>query len=107
MPTVSQQCPLCDNAAAYETVHDPDGKRFQCSECSEFFIDRCSEAYIASLVEVTKTDIRDKLKAGAQKCRKPDIYVIRGPRKEELGGDGRSVARANMIAECVNPMSSL
>ena len=98
----SQLCPLSDEPAAYEISHRPYCKHFKCPTCTEFFIDASSEAHIAGLPEVTKTERRADLSKRARACPPDCVFLIRAPRNDELGGDGRSVARTTMIAECLS-----
>jgi uncharacterized protein (DUF169 family) len=94
-------CPLCDQAAEFETVDRPYGKRVTCPSCGDFFIDPSSQAHIDGMPEVTRTECRTKLRKMAGSCGEDDILVIRAPKSEELGGDGHSVARTKMIAEVI------
>jgi hypothetical protein len=94
-----QLCPLCDSPAIFEVSSGPHCKHFQCPVCASYFIDASSEKHIAGLPEVTKSEFRKKLSKGAMSCDADHVYVIRAPRNDELGGDGRSVARTQMIAE--------
>lgn len=95
----SQNCPLCDTHAGYTISHEPYCKHFTCPVCEEFFIDATSERHLGGLVEVQKTEFRKKLSAAARSTRPDQVFVIREPRHEERGGDGRGVARCNLIAE--------
>ena len=97
-----QLCPLCDQEAYYETVHNHYGKRFTCPLCTEFFIDPSSEAHLSGLPEVTKTEMRNKLSKMAIACPSDHVFVIREPRNDERGGDGQRVARTQMIAQCLS-----
>ena len=95
----NQPCPLCDSPATYEIAHQPYCKHFTCPVCAEFFIDASSERHLGGLVEVPKTEFRKKLSAAARATKPDQVFVIREPRPEERGGDGRGVARTNLIAE--------
>jgi hypothetical protein len=97
---IEQPCPLCDNAAAtYKTTDKPFGKSFECPSCTKFYIDSSSEIYLSSLSEVTKTEHRIKLSKMAKACLIDNVFELREPRSDELGGDGHGVARTTMIAE--------
>jgi len=95
-----QLCPLCDSPATHSMSHDPECKHFTCPVCLEFFIDESSERYL-NLFGDTQTDLRSKLSAAARKTRSDRVFVIREPRPEERGGDGRSVARLGLISEYI------
>jgi hypothetical protein len=101
MSESSQACPICDTKSTFEVVHQPYGKLFTCPNCTEFFIDVSSEKYLGHLPEVTRTDTRRKLQQNARACGPENVFVIRAPRNDELGGDGRGIAQTTMIAECI------
>lgn len=99
---IEQACPLCGEPATYEISNQPYCKHFTCRTCVGFYIDASSEKHIASLSEVTKSETRRKLSDKARACKADHVFVIRAPRSDELGGDGHSVARTTMIAECLS-----
>ena len=96
---MNQSCPLCDISATYEISMEPHCKHFTCPNCAEFFIDASSERHLGGLVEVQKSEFRKKLSIAARATMSDQVFVIREPRAEERGGDGRGVARTNLIAE--------
>jgi hypothetical protein len=98
----NQLCPLCDSPATYEISHQPYCKHFTCPVCTEFFIDPSSERHLSGLVEVPKTEFRKKLSAAARASGPEQIFVIRAPRPDEIGGDGHGIARTNLIAEHIS-----
>lgn len=98
----NQECPLCDSSAEYVQVDNPGGKLFSCSKCVKFFIDSVSESYLREIPEVTRTEIRNKLSASASTSKEYELFVIREPKRDEIRGDGRGVARERMIAEWKN-----
>ena len=97
-----QLCPLCQQDAVYEIVHKPYGKRFACPVCTEFFIDQSSEAHIASMPEVTKSEVRKRLSDSAKSSKPDQLFVIREPNRDEITGDGHGSAIEMMIADWVN-----
>jgi len=99
MTNLTQACPLCNAAAAYETVHNPYGKRFSCPTCGDVFIDLAMERYIAGIPEVARSEFKAKLSKSAQASGPNRFYVIREPKANEITGDGRGVARTSMITE--------
>lgn len=98
---INQECPLCGGAASYRAVQEPDGKRFDCPVCTDFFIDATSEATLASFVEVTRTERRAALSALAKSSSPSKLLVIRKPRPEEVAHEGPGMARTNMVMDVV------
>lgn len=96
---LQQACPLCSRPAAYETVHDPYGKRFTCSTCTEFFIDGSTEQLIANMPAGAADEFRAKASKAAQRTPRGCLCIFREPIDTELGGDGRGVARATMVCK--------
>lgn len=96
-----QLCPLCDQSAEFEVVHEPYGKRFTCSSCTEFFIDSSTESRIRNFPEVTRTEFRERARKQARNAGVDHLFVLREPRSDELGGDGHGVARTTIVGELI------
>ena len=97
----NQACPLCDTVATFKKTNDPYGKLFTCQTCREFFIDPSSEAHLAELPEVAKTEFRLSLSKSSKSGEANQLFIIREPRNDELGGDGHGIARTQLIAEWI------
>lgn len=96
-----QNCPLCGHSAPFQYASNLDSKKFSCAQCSDFLIDGHCERYLAEMPEVTRTEIREKLREQAQSTAPGLLYVIREPRPEEVHGNGHGIAREMLIAEWV------
>jgi len=97
-----QSCPLCGQEAIFNFTYKPDGKRFHCPHCTEFWIDESSEAHLENMLKDTRDEFKQKLSLRAKKSRPDRLWVIRKPRADEAHGDGRRVARRMLIAEWVD-----
>lgn len=93
------QCPLCGGPASYRSVSEPDGKRFECPACTQFFIDSHTEQELASMGEFARSDFKRDASECARRSGPSRLYVLREPRPDELGGDGYSVARRTIVTE--------
>ncbi|WPG35336.1 hypothetical protein [Variovorax sp. EBFNA2] len=101
MPGV-EPCPLCNRPASYvETQRPHRGKRFECVNCTHFFIDEVAEQVILNMVESTRSEARAKASKQAQASGPDRLYVMRAPKQNELGGDGHGVARSTMMSEWI------
>ncbi len=96
-----QACPLCGGSAEFRWIASPEGKRFECPVCTRFFIDEHSEHEIASMVEVTRSEFKRAASKHAQQSGPNRLYVLREPRQEEFGGDGRSAAKCTIFTEWI------
>ena len=94
---MTQPCPFCDAPAAASVCHDPYGSRYDCPTCGTFFIDSVAEERIAWMQQ----EFRDTASKKAKGTPPGKLFVLRGPRPDELGGDGHGVARTTMIGEYV------
>lgn len=94
----NQDCPLCDAMASYRTINSPNGKRFDCPNCTEFFIDSASEDYIHNMVEVFKTEQRKKLSQMAASASPGKMMALREPNAAEVSTQMPGM-RDNMIVE--------
>lgn len=97
-----QKCPLCASDAHFSITHRPNGKRFECPNCTEFWIDDYAENYLSELPEFSYTDFRQRLSAQAKKTAPEHLYVIREPKDSEVTGDGYGVARAMLRSEWID-----
>ena len=91
-----QPCPLCGRDASFHATSIPEGKCFTCQHCIEFWIDEYSEDHIASIPEVARSGIQQKLSLQAQKTSAGHLYVIREPKHNEITGDGYGVAKTSL-----------
>ncbi len=94
------QCPLCGGPAKYRSVSAPDGKRFECPVCTQFFIDEPSENYLSGLPEIAQSEHRQLLSKKARETGDGRLFVIRHATPEEAH-TGIAGQTRELIAEYV------
>lgn len=80
---ISQACPLCGGAAAFERFRNPETKHFECPSCVEFCIDDDSERRLNTMEE----EFRTRHAAHARGSNSSRLWVIRAPNANELARD--------------------
>ncbi|MDR6887849.1 hypothetical protein J2X67_002375 [Variovorax sp. 3319] len=101
MPGV-EPCPLCNRPASYtEMRHPAKGKRFDCVECTQFAIDEVADTAIMEMVEISRSEFKAKASRHAKESGPNRLWVLRGPKSDELGGDGHGVARTTIVGEWI------
>ncbi len=89
-------CPLCNQSAAFEIVHDPYGKRFTCSTCTEFYVDEQAEYHLKDVPLQFRLNLCAEAKAAG-----PDhLLVMRQPNAAELKAQPRP--KQLMISETIS-----
>lgn len=96
-----QTCPLCGNGASFDITHNPEGKRFTCQHCSDFWIDGGSERHLENLPEVTRTERKQKLSKMAKTATDGKLLVIREPSYDEARTGIKNQTKT-MIAEYIS-----
>lgn len=83
-------------------TRNPEGKRYICQHCTEFWIDQYAEHFLSNVPEISRTEMRKKLSTQAQKTADGHLYVIREPKRTEITGGGHGVASTSLETEWIN-----
>jgi len=101
MPGV-EPCPLCNRPAHYiEVRHPANCRRFDCVHCTQFAIDEVAERQILTMVEVSRSEFKERASKHARESGPNRLWVLRGPKPNELGGDGHGVAQTTIVGEWI------
>lgn len=98
-------CPLCSHHATFKSTENPEGQRYKCQDCGEFWIDDYAISYLARIPESNRHSTLEKLSAQVRRGHPAHVCVIRQPRPSEITGDGHGVARLSLMTEWVGRSS--